>query len=266
MGVRYIVDYDDAIFHNYDLSNSKIVRLFLSKKIDVVMRHSYCVIAGNSYLAGRAKKAGAKNVVLIPTVVDIDRYSPARERKSRSVVIGWVGSPSTQKYIVGMAETFKALAEFIDFKLLLVGASPDIENKIPGVNVQVKKWSEDTEVQFIQCMDIGIMPLSDGHWERGKCGYKLIQYMACAVPIVASPVGVNVSIIEYGGCGVTAEKESDWLDALENLCSSPVLRQEYGASGRRAVETRYSLQAQFSKLKMVLQAADSGEKNIKCVD
>lgn len=262
VGIRYIVDYDDAVFHNYDISKSKLVRFFLSHKINVVMRYSYCVIAGNSYLAEKAKRAGAKNVVIIPTVIDIDRYCFAKKMEKQSIVIGWIGSPSTQKYIIALANVFKILADLVEFKLLLVGASPDIVKSLPGVDVKVESWSEASEVESIQSMQIGIMPLPEGPWEKGKCGYKLIQYMACGVPVVASPVGVNVEIIESSGSGVTAETESEWVQELLLLCGSAELRKSYGASGRYSVETRYSVQAQYLNLKTVLESAYIGEKSI----
>jgi hypothetical protein len=106
----------------------------------------------------------------------------------------------------------------------------------------VQLWSEDSEVAMIQSMDIGIMPLTDSPWARGKCGYKLIQYMACGLPVVASPVGVNADIVEHGVNGFLATTEDEWRQALTTLLRDPDLRRRMGAAGRRKVETDYSLQ------------------------
>ena len=109
-------------------------------------------------------------------------------------------------------------------------------------NLEVIAWSEDTEVDAIQSMDIGVMPLPDTPWARGKCGYKLIQYMACGLPVVASPVGVNKEILEHGVNGFLAESDAEWRTAIEALISDPDLRRRMGAAGRKKVENEYSLQ------------------------
>lgn len=241
---KYVVDYDDAIFHNYDLSANRIMRKFLAKKIDIVMANSSCVIAGNDYLAERAKIAGAKYIEWIPTVVDQSRYMPRLEEDSSQKLIGWIGSPSTQKYILDIKEALHTVCELHSARLLLVGATQDIVDEFSGIEVEVAPWSEDSEAQLIQQMDIGVMPLPDGPWEKGKCGYKLIQYMACGIPVVASPVGVNNDIISDGKCGYLADNLEQWADSLSILLSSQEKRQMLGNAGRKAVEKTYSLQVQ----------------------
>ncbi|MDY7219411.1 glycosyltransferase family 4 protein [Denitrificimonas sp. JX-1] len=244
IGKRYVVDYDDAIFHNYDLSPKPVIRRFLGKKIDVVMRRSACVVAGNTYLAERAHKAGAEVVKVIPTVVDSSRYIPKEDVVSQRLVIGWIGSPSTQKYVVGIYDALLEVCHKYNARLMLVGASADIALELEGLDVQVLPWSEASESELIRKMDIGIMPLPDGPWEKGKCGYKLIQYMACAVPVIGSSVGVNVDIIEGSKCGLLADTSDEWIIALEVLLSSHKERKKLGNAGREAVETKYSLQVQ----------------------
>lgn len=246
-GVRYVVDYDDAIFHNYDLARNKWVRRLLGRKIDSVMHHAACVIAGNEYLAERARAAGAKRVVVIPTVVDHRRYD-ARQKSREPLTVGWIGSPTTQRYVENLLPAFQALAQQQAFRLLLVGATADIVARLPGIDVDVQPWSEDTEAALIQEMDIGIMPLEDGPWEKGKCGYKLIQYMASAVPVIASPVGVNPSIVESARCGMLADDIDDWTQSFTRLIENKSLREQLGASGRRAVKDRYSIDSQMTVL------------------
>lgn len=247
IGVRYVVDYDDAIFHNYDLSGNTWIRCLLGRKIDTVMRHAACVIAGNEYLAERARLAGAKRVVVIPTVVDHRRYSVDNDAGD-PITVGWIGSPTTQKYVEQLLSVLQRLGNTHDFRLLLVGATGEIASRLPGIDVEVRPWSEDTEATLIQEMDIGIMPLEDGPWEKGKCGYKLIQYMASGVPVVASPVGVNPSIVEGAGCGLLAETLNDWEMAFITLIGSNAMRDELGAAGRATVESHYSIKSQLAAL------------------
>lgn len=247
VGVFYVVDYDDAIFHNYDLARNKWIRRLLGRKIDSVMRHAACVIVGNEYLAERARAAGAKRVVIIPTVVDHHRYDD-RQGVSQPLTVGWIGSPTTQKYVENLLPAFQALAQQHEFRLLLVGATEDIASRLPGIDVDVQPWFEDAEAALIQEMDIGIMPLEDGPWEKGKCGYKLIQYMASAVPVIASPVGVNPSIVEGARCGMLADDIDDWTQAFTKLIENNSLREQFGASGRRAVKDSYSIDSQMTAL------------------
>lgn len=251
VGLRYVVDYDDAIFHNYDLARNKWVRRLLGRKIDAVMRHAACVIAGNEYLADRARAAGAKRVVVIPTVVDHCRYD-ARQTTGQPFTIGWIGSPTTQRYVENLLPAFQVLAQQQGFCLLLVGATADIAARLPGIDLDVQPWSEDTEAALIQEMDIGIMPLEDGPWEKGKCGYKLIQYMASGVPVVASPVGVNPSIVDGAGCGMLAGEIEDWTATFKRLIESERLREHLGTSGRSAVKDRFSIDSQIATLESCL--------------
>lgn len=248
LNVPFVVDYDDAVFHNYDLSNSGIVRASLSNKIDVVMQSSSAVVAGNRYLADRATRAGAKEVVIIPTVIDLERYKIKTSKGDWRPVIGWIGSPSTQKYVVEISSILEAVCQKFGAKLLLVGANENVSDYFSNIDIEIAEWAETTEVELINKIDIGIMPLPDGPWEKGKCGYKLIQYMACGKPVVASPVGVNVEIVEKNNCGLLASSSEEWLTALSLLLSSAEKRKEYGASGRDAVEKEYCVQVQVEKL------------------
>lgn len=243
-GKAYVVDYDDAIFHNYDLSGNLAVRKLMGHKIDAVMRNSVCVIAGNSYLAERARTAEAPRVKIIPTVVDHTRYRSRQDSSSEGLVIGWIGSPSTQKFVLGIRDALIKVCQVHNARLMLVGAAPQIVGEFPGLQVEVVPWSEESEAELISLMDIGIMPLPDGPWEKGKCGYKLIQYMACAVPVIASPVGVNVDIVTSSYSGLLAGSLVEWENALSHLLASPKQRRVMGMAGRKAVENNYSLRVQ----------------------
>lgn len=251
LGVPYVVDYDDALFHRYDLHSNKLVRGLLGRKIDVVMRHAAVVVAGNDYLAERARQAGARRVELIPTVVDPHRYQTRQVPPNETPVIGWIGTPKTSRYLQPLLPVFKALQARMPVRVVAVGARPE---DFVGTPVETLPWSEGTEVQSIQQFDIGIMPLADSPWERGKCGYKLIQYMACGVPVVASPVGVNAVIVKPGENGLLA-RDDEWEQQLKTLLQNPELRRSYGARGRQDVEEWYSLTVQAPRLLAVLRSA-----------
>ncbi|MBT1070605.1 glycosyltransferase family 4 protein [Pelotalea chapellei] len=254
--VPYVLDYDDAIFHNYDLHSSPVVRHFFSNRIDHLMADARLVVAGNSYLAQRAREVGAK-VEIVPTLIDLDRYS-AKNISSDEVdllKIVWVGSPSTIRYLKLLYKPLVELSRQFVFKLRVIGADTFA---IEGVNVECVPWSEATEAASIRECDVGVMPLLDSPWERGKCGYKLIQYMACGLPVVASPVGVNSEIVNNGQNGYLADTDGAWVDALGALLGDAVLRQQMGAAGRKRVEDDYCIQQVAPRMIGLLRAAGEG--------
>lgn len=238
---RYVVDYDDAIFHNYDMHRLFFIRRLLGRKIDAVMRRASLVTAGNDYLAERAVRAGARRVEYLPTVIDLERY-PVRDRQGEGggrVVIGWIGSPATVAYLNSVAGALAAVCRDMDARVVVIGIK---DLALPDVPVECRDWSEETEASEIAGIDIGIMPLPDAPWERGKCGYKLIQYMACRKPVVASPVGHNREIVRHGENGFLAATGSDWEEHLRTLVTDAERRSEMGRHGRRLVEEKYCIQ------------------------
>ncbi|MCU5788095.1 glycosyltransferase family 4 protein [Alloalcanivorax marinus] len=260
-GVPYVVDYDDAVFHQYDLASRRQVRRLLGTKIDKVMANAAAVICGNEYLAERARRADARCIERVPTVVDATRYSVADAATSAaadSPVIGWIGSPATQRYILELKPVLEALYRERGARLVLVGAQLALAEQFGELPVTVLPWSEEGEARAIAGFDIGTMPLPDGPWERGKCGYKLIQYMAAGKPVVASPVGVNVEIVEGWQSGMLADSHAQWHQALSALLANPDMRLSLGRNGRQAVEQHYSLQAQVPRLAEILYQAARG--------
>ncbi len=251
----YVVDYDDALFHKYDMSPSPWVRRLLGSKIDQVMRSATCVIAGNGYLAARALQAGATRTAIIPTVVDEQRYTTVSHGADKQPVIGWIGSPATEHYVLDNREVLERVCAKYGARLLLIGAHAEIASQFSSVVPEVVEWSEDSEVAMISRMDIGIMPLRDGPWERGKCGYKIIQYMACGLPVVASAVGTNSDIVRDGENGFLAGDSSTWEEHLGQLITDRSLRSRMGQAGRTCVENEYSLKAQAPRLAEVLRNA-----------
>ena len=250
--IPYVVDYDDAAFHRYDLHPVSAVRWLLGQKIDQVMKRAALVVVGNSYLANRARQAGSARIELLPTVVDLRRYPARLSHRGNDFVIGWIGSQSTTRYLLPLLDILRQATRWERTSLRLVGSG---ELNLPDVAADVMDWSESSEVQAIQSFSVGIMPLQDDPWARGKCGYKLIQYMACGLPAVASPVGVNGEIVEHGVNGFLADTEADWLTALSELRSQPQLCEELGRSGRRKVESTYALEVTAPRLAELLTSA-----------
>jgi glycosyltransferase involved in cell wall biosynthesis len=246
-----IVDYDDATFHNYDRHRNPLVRRILGAKIDRVMRKADLVVVGNAYLGARAAAAGARRIVELPTVVDLRQYPLASRREDRpetgreTLTIGWIGSPLNSPYLDLLRPALAELSTRIPLRLLLIGAAP---TALSGFPVERVSWSADTEAAAIARCDVGVMPLPDAPWERGKCGYKLIQFMASSLPVVASPVGANRDIIVPGETGFLAEQQADWVSSLTRLHRDPELRHRMGEAGRRRVERLYSLQVAAPRL------------------
>jgi glycosyltransferase involved in cell wall biosynthesis len=243
--IKYIVDYDDAVFHNYDLHPNPIIRFILKNKISKIMNHSHCVIAGNTYLKEKAVLSGAKTVQIIPTVIDINRYYTKDRYISRDkVVIGWIGTNSTFKYVKNISQILKQLIEKYNIIIHIVGANESLDL---GENEKHIVWSEENEVQSILTFDIGIMPLDDGDWEKGKCGYKIVQYMACAIPVVASAVGANKDIVSHESNGFLVSELDEWYSRLEQYIKNSELRRQHGLNGRFSVENKYCVQKQLAQ-------------------
>lgn len=256
--VPYVLDFDDAVFHNYDRHRLAVVRRLYGLRLDRLMGKAALVVCGNQYLADRAKSAGAQRVELLPTVIDLARYPaplwPNSLPTHEVSTIVWIGSPSTARYLQVLQKPLELLAQRVNFMLRIIGA----EFHMPGVHVECVPWAEATEVASIAACQVGVMPLQDSAWERGKCGYKLIQYMACGLPVVASPVGVNTQIVEPGVNGFLANSDDEWVSALEQLLTQAQLRQRMGIEGRANVEALYCIQKTGPKMAELLKKAAKG--------
>jgi glycosyltransferase involved in cell wall biosynthesis len=251
-GIPYVIDYDDAVFHNYDSHRRWIVRTALGRKIDSVMRYARIVIVGNDYLADRARKAGATCIEYLPTAVDLEGIDPTVQPNNDVFTIGWIGTPANTRYLNRIAPALQEVCKNGAGRLLTVGARQSELAEISGEN---RKWSLDKESADIQTFDVGIMPLPDTPFERGKCGYKILQYFACGRPAIASPVGVNSKIIDHGVNGFLASTINEWIDALKILRSDASLRQRMGKLGRHKIEGPYSLQNTAPHLASLLKKA-----------
>ena len=250
-GIPVVSDFDDAVFHRYDMHRLKPVRTLLGRKFAHVIQNSACVFAGNAYLADYARNAGNTAIEIIPTVVDVDHYwVKAGGDIGAEPVIGWIGTPSTWRECVEpFLPVFRDVAQMHAVRFNAVGARMTFGEE---AGIHFLPWSEEGEIECINAMDIGVMPLPDTPWMRGKCGYKLIQYMACGLPVVASPVGVNAEIVEHGVNGFLAETDDEWSRALNTLICNPELRKKMGLAGRKRVEERYNLQVYGSRVASLL--------------
>lgn len=239
--VPLIFDFDDAIFlPAKSAPNNFIERFKRPRKISEIIAMSSYVIAGNGYLADYALKFN-KNVGIIPTAIDTDAYPPKTAYDTDEVVIGWIGSATTLDFLNGLEGVFrKLLQRFKNIKIKVIGGSFHINGL---TNVISQPWSLATEIESLKAFDIGIMPMPDNDWTRGKCGFKAILYMSIAIPCVSSPVGVNKEVIQDGSNGFLASSDEEWLDKLSLLIQSPQLRKKIGSLGRKTVEEKYSVKA-----------------------
>jgi len=245
-----VIDIDDAIYHNYDHG---IGRVLLSNKFKYIFGYSKLVLAGNSYLLEYAKSCGASHVELFPTVVNMEKYCGINNNSfdNDMPIIVWIGSPSTQAYLYDIMPCLNELYQQYPFILKIIGASTSEYLNYPFV--KIVKWDENNEGSQIASSDIGIMPLPDRPFERGKCGYKLLQFMASSLPVVASPVGVNTSLVKSGQNGYLCSSYDEWFASLKLLLTSHELRKTMGECGKHMVANNYSLEVQKNKyFKMLL--------------
>lgn len=205
------------------------------------------VIAGNEYLA-EWLAAHASVVSVVPSLVDTEGVVLRAHRDAGEIVLGWIGSPSTARYLNAVAAPLAAFAAArpdLRVKLVVVGGSAP---KVDGVSVEQWRWSEERESRALATMDIGLMPLPDNPWTRGKCAYKALQYMSAGVPVVADDVGVTGRVVGDRSAGLLATSPAEWTDALEQLSGSARLRTRMGVAGRARVEADYSVQAWGARL------------------
>lgn len=253
-GVPFVYDCDDAFFHQYDRHPSAIVRALLGGKIRTVMARAANVLAGNAYLREYALRANP-NVTIAPTAIDLKRYSPRATAKAQGepFVIGWIGSPSTAVYLNTVKEPLRRFFESKPNAVVrLVGSGPV---EMPGVPLEILEWREDLEIEHIRSFDVGLMPLDGSAWSQGKCGFKIIQCFGCAVPVIASPVGVNAELVREGETGFAASTPDEWLAAFQSAYTDRSRLPSLGARGRELVAATYSIDAVAPRIVAALKAA-----------
>lgn len=256
--IPFIYDCDDAFFLKYRSGRLRLLQPLLGAKADRLMAAAMAVTAGNAGLSAYASRFNS-SVSVLPSVVDTDHFRPAD--RSRAVcsgqpfTVGWIGSPSTAPYLQLLIDPIQQLARERSVRLLVVGGSAPV---IAGVEVIEQSWSLEQEVSLIQQFDVGVMPLPDTPWSRGKCAYKLIQCMACGISVVASRVGTNIDAVPPG-CGLLADSSQQWLTAFRQLAADPAGRLRLGAAAHQWVEHRYSLRSALPVLTSVIQRAAAAQ-------
>ena len=236
-----IFDFDDALFaYNGATPSDEHYKAHLDRKyvIDYIIRNSKLIIAGNEYLKEYARPLN-ENVIVIPTCIDTGVYSSSVvETTNDKVIIGWIGLSSNLRYVISISNAIrKGLTGRKDVVFKIVS---DNFIDIAGIDIVKKQWKLQEEVSDVGTFDIGIMPLDDNEWTRGKCSYKALLYMAMGIPVVLSPVGMNKEIVEDGVSGFFATTEGEWVEKLSILIEDSTLRHQMGIKGRRVVEERYS--------------------------
>ena len=254
-----VFDFDDAIFLPSVSDANRVIAAFKRpQKVASIIRSSDHVITGNEYLSEYARRFNAA-VTTIPTSVDTERFVPSRNVSGNGggraepdePIVGWIGSPTTGAYIRSLSNVLRRVRERHRFVLRVSGAGEQFT--IPGVTIRHEPWALDREVQLFNTCDVGVYPLADDEWSKGKCGFKAIEFMACGVPVVAAAVGVNREIVQDGRNGFLAAGEDEWVDKLGRLLSDPDLRRRFAAAGRRTVEERYSVHVNAPKLAATLR-------------
>lgn len=238
---KIIYDFDDAIWiQNTSENNSIAGKLKYHQKVKLICKWSWKVSCGNDFLADFAKKFNAR-IYINPTTIDISYHKPKTINTSnQQITIGWTGSHSTIKYLKPLESILKELDNRYSIKIMIISnQKPDWD----FVNYDFIKWNKEKEIEQLDNIDIGIMPLDDSVWEKGKCGFKALQYMAMKKPAIVSNVGVNENIINHGLNGFLCNNPEDWLSYLTDLISSESLRKSMGEEGRKKVIESYSVQS-----------------------
>jgi glycosyltransferase involved in cell wall biosynthesis len=246
-----VYDFDDAIYlPTASTAHAWVARLKRRDKAAEICRLARDVTVGNESLAIWARVHNPR-VSVIPSTIDTDAYVLRERPENPKPVVGWTGSPTTAPYLATLGPALLALSRRVEFELKVIGARIDL----PGLDVRCQEWNAATEADDLRTVDVGLMPLADDEWSRGKCALKALQYMALGIPAVVSPVGVNASIVCDGVNGFHARSDTDWVDRIALLLGDRDLRQRLGASARRTVETGFSARVQAPRMAEVLLGA-----------
>lgn len=242
--VKIILDYDDAIFHNYDLHPNSLIKYLFGNKIYRVVKYANTIITGSPYLSSQLNRF-TNNIVEIPTSINFANYKANFQLNSNKdeITIGWIGSKSTSINIINIKEVIKMTYKLnpnITFKLM--GFDDNLKSKLNLPNVEFYNWSAHEELIFLKKMDLGIMPLENTSFNRGKCGFKLIQYMAMGKPTLSTPLEANVKI-NRNNSNLFATSKEEWVECINKFISNLSFYKEVGLKNQKIVEKYYSVEA-----------------------
>lgn len=252
---RVVFEFDDAIWRPQFDRHRFVYRLSAGGKIPRIIADADAVIVGNAFLAQYARRH-SNNVKVIPTVLDtVHRFNQVHAHTDGPVTLAWTGSATTTGYLERLAPVLRAVQARRDVRFLFIS---DVPPQMGLSGVEEVLWSEATEVAALARGDIGLMPLPDDEWTRGKCGFKLIQYMALGLVPVASAVGANVEIIDDGVNGFLCRDDAEWMQTLITAIDDMALRCRIGAAARAKAEAQYSLAGQVERVAAVLTGRGDG--------
>lgn len=255
---RIIYDFDDSIFMADPETTewwpiTKMKQAAKSREFAAILRVSRIAIADSEPLVEQAS-IFCRKCILLQGPIDTGRYRYRPRKRSGQVTIGWIGSPSTAGYLKSFKNVFYELHRVYDVKIKLIGAGT---RALGGDYITSVDWNPETEVEELQTFDIGVMPMPNNEWTRGKLGYKMLQYMAVGVPPVASYTETTARIIVDGRNGLMVRDETQWFDKLAYLCQDSAARARMGSAARNTVEEKCSLHANAPKLLEVLETLGS---------
>lgn len=242
---KYIYDFDDAIWlPNFSNSNAKFQHLKNYKKVNACMKWAHKITAGNEYLRDYALQFNS-NVEIIPTTIDMENYHNGKiDYNKEEINIGWTGTHTTLHYLEEIVPDLKKLKENYSFSFIVIA---NIKPAFEIPNLLFIPWNKKTEIIDLLKIDIGVMPLKDDIWAKGKCGFKALQYMSLGIPTIVSAVGVNSDIINNENNGLLIHSKKDWLINLEKLLTSKDLRKKLGKAGKETIKLKYSVNANNDK-------------------
>ncbi|MBI2016453.1 MAG: glycosyltransferase family 4 protein [Candidatus Rokubacteria bacterium] len=250
-GIPLVYDFDDAIYLPHSHPAHQLLRWMKAPgKVVAIIRQRRRIIAGNSYLAAFARHHNPR-VVIIPTPVDTDRIRPVARAPRGPVTLGWMGTATTAPYLGLLDTVWPLLGERERVALRVVGGS----YRADGIGTTESPWTLEGEAAHLQAFDIGLAPMPDTAWTRGKCAFKVIQYMAAGLPVIASPVGAQGEVVRDGVTGFFATTAEEWVARIQTLVRNPDLRREMGMRGRALVENEYSLRATLPRFATALEEA-----------
>ena len=245
LGGNALLDVDDAIF---TFRNGRVAK-YLAKR-------AATVVCGNAYLAERFSEWNSR-IHVIPTAVDTERYRPAGPGdKKRGLIVGWIGTSGNLRELNAIEGSIaKAISACPGAKLRVVSDALPVVRSLSAEQFEFLQWSEADEVSAIQGMDIGIMPLRDSVWTRGKCAFKMIQYMACGLPSVVSPVGMNAEVLALGDFSLSAQSDGQWTEAIVALIRGADMRRNMGVLARQVAERTFSVKVLAPRLAAAIREA-----------
>lgn len=241
-GKKMIFDFDDAIWlRNLSSGNPLVYYVKRYANANNACKWAHKVSAGNQYLADQACKFNDK-VIVNPTTIDTDKHhNKVRQFNDLQVpVIGWTGTHSTIQYLDFLIPVLKELEKEFTFKFVVIA---DRKPEFELASLEFVKWSKQTEIDDLLKMHVGLMPLKDDEWAKGKCGFKALQYMALGIPAIVSPVGVNTQIVDHGVNGFICDEQEEWLQTLRKILSDPEQLSSMSSSARSKIENNYSVRS-----------------------